>query len=272
MRQPPQRPNGAGPNQASHERAQPEPVEEAEWRWVDLLGEAAEGLPANLRRRLSDRGITQRLAELKGFELDPGEDGHLWISGRLALGGVGAALAAANFTWMLVYHFGAPAVLLVRVGSAGELQVEVRQAEGSRLTWAAIAVAAGALHASRRLGGSAVVDSPPAPGVPATEVLAPGDLEDELARRPAWRLSWEPSGPVVARHVACEGFVPPWVLLNLVAPGLAVTWPEVEWLLEVGPQWAAVSLAPGEGAQPTWRLLAAVDWVEDLAADLDCGS
>ena len=72
---------------------------------------------------------------------------------------------------------------------------------------------------------------------------------------------------MAARFVECEGFFAPWVLLNLAAPGLSTTWPEVEWLVEVGPRWAAVSLAPGEGTAPSGRLLAAVDWVEGLAAD-----
>ena len=87
-----------------------------------------------------------------------------------------------------------------------------------------------------------------------------------MAGREGWRLAWEPSGPVAARFVECEGFFAPWVLLNLAAPGLSTTWPEVEWLVEVGPRWAAVSLAPGEGTAPSGRLLAAVDWVEGLAA------
>jgi hypothetical protein len=280
------------------------------WRWIDLLGDVAEELPVDLGRPAGGRGVERRLAGLPGFGVETGEDGLRWIVGRLPLGGVGAALGAANFTWALVYHLGAPAVLVVRVSSAGELQVEVRQAEGERLTWGALAVAAGALRAGRRLGepqaapseeGGAegeirrpearaqaggrpagteapagdrpavsegpVAEEPPArTRARAAKVLPREALERELAGRAGWELAWEPTGPVAARFVECDGFFAPWVLLNLAAPGLATTWPEVEWLVEVGPRWAAVSLAPAEGTAPSQWLLAAVDWVEALAS------
>ena len=103
-------------------------------RWTDLLGDVAEKLPADLRRRLGGGQIEQRLAELPKFGLKTGKDGLRWIVERLPLGRIGAALAAANFVWMLVYHLGAPAVLLVQVSSADELHVEVQQAEESHLT------------------------------------------------------------------------------------------------------------------------------------------
>ena len=112
---------GKGPG-----RAPAEGEAAAGWRWLDLLGEAAEGLPADLSRGLPGRRVERQLAELPGFRVETGEDGLRWIVGRLPLGGIGAALAAANFVWMLVYHLGAPAVVLVRVSSAGELQVDVR--------------------------------------------------------------------------------------------------------------------------------------------------
>jgi hypothetical protein len=237
--------------------------------WSELLEHAGEVPPAQPGRRLG-RGLTARLAEeLPGFAVRTGEDGLSWIAGRMALGGIGVALAAASYPWMLVHRFGAPAVLLLRVSSAGELQVDVRQSTGERLTRGALAVAAAAARAGRRLAQPTLAPPPRGGfGTPEAEPLSDAELEGEIAERAGWELSWEPTGPVGARWFGFDDPLGPWMLLQLAAPGLGVTWPELAWRVEAGPSWAAVSIHPGEGRAPTRRLLAAVDWLEELGGGL----